>query len=175
MITIFFKDIKNIYLISDTHFNHKKIGEYCNRPKNWQDIVIENWNTFVKDDDIILHLGDYCFGNKDSVKKLTDKLNGKKYLIRGNHDRRGKKWFEDVGIKVIPSFTYKINGHKFKFSHRPDLNLPKKTFNIHGHWHNKCPFLHETKNYYGLNLSIEVIDYTPIKFSVIYNLLKRLI
>jgi len=167
------KNIEEVYLISDTHFNHSKIGIYCNRPENWQELIIENWNNIISDDDIILHLGDFSFGNIDMVKSITEKLNGKIYMIRGNHDRRGKKWFRRVGIEVIPSFEVQIKNFKYKFTHKPNLELPKKHYNIHGHWHEKCPFLHETKNNsFGVNVSVEMIDYTPVQFIEIIEILK---
>ena len=80
------KNIEEVYLISDTHFNHSKIGIYCNRPENWQELIIENWNNIISDDDIILHLGDFSFGNIDMVKSITEKLNGKIKALEGRID-----------------------------------------------------------------------------------------
>ncbi len=58
------------WIVSDTHFFHINIGKYCNRPENWQDMIIENWNRLVSPDDDVLHLGDYCFGSKDNVQQI---------------------------------------------------------------------------------------------------------
>ena len=59
------KNIQDVFLISDTHFNHKKIGEYCDRPDSWQKLIIDNWNSVVKKDDIVLHLGDFALCSKE--------------------------------------------------------------------------------------------------------------
>jgi len=29
------------WIISDTHFFHENIGRYCNRPENWQELIIK--------------------------------------------------------------------------------------------------------------------------------------
>ena len=59
--------IDNIWLISDTHFNHLKIQEYCDRPEGWQELIIKNWNDVIGYDDVVLHLGDFAFGNNDGL------------------------------------------------------------------------------------------------------------
>ena len=79
------------FLIADTHFFHENIIEEINQT------IIKNWNEMVDDNDIIYHLGDFTMvpyieglSYKDRyisiANKLLDRLNGKKYLIRGNHD-----------------------------------------------------------------------------------------
>ena len=66
------------YFIADTHFNHKNILKYCNRPfsnvKEMNEKLIENWNNTVKKDDVVYMLGDFCMGNKEEIKKFTEKL-----------------------------------------------------------------------------------------------------
>ena len=55
----------NIYLISDTHFNHKNIAKYCNRPENFNELIWENLGK-LKKGDLLIHLGgDICFFGKD--------------------------------------------------------------------------------------------------------------
>lgn len=55
-----------IYFIADTHFNHTNIIKYCKRPfkdaNEMNEYIIEKWNSVVKDDDIVYHLGDVGFG-----------------------------------------------------------------------------------------------------------------
>ena len=80
-----------IYFISDTHFYHKKIIKYVNRPfkdvEEMNNTLINNWNKRVKHKDEVYILGDFSFGNKEQTLDLLNKLNGRKYLIKGNHDR----------------------------------------------------------------------------------------
>lgn len=87
-----------IYFISDTHFNHSNIIEYCNRPfndiKEMNDTLINNWNSVVKKDDIVYHLGDFALADEEKLKELYSKLNGTIILIRGNHDGKSAKYYE---------------------------------------------------------------------------------
>ena len=83
------------FIISDTHFGHTNITEFEPRRRTAMMIdgyddhdewVIDNWNSIVKPDDTVLHLGDFAFKN---IQNVQDRLNGKKILILGNHDRKG--------------------------------------------------------------------------------------
>lgn len=70
------------FFIADTHFNHSKIIEYCNRPfqsaEEMNEVLITNWNSKVKDGDIVYHLGDFGGGE---LREVFDRLNGKLYYI----------------------------------------------------------------------------------------------
>lgn len=78
------------FFTSDTHFGHKNIIKYENRPFNSveeMDIcLINKWNQKVKQNDDIYILGDFCFGDGNRANELLRQLNGRKYLIKGNHD-----------------------------------------------------------------------------------------
>ena len=49
-----------IYIISDTHFSHRNIIEYCNRP--YEDIetmnkdIVQKLNSIVHPEDVVIHL-----------------------------------------------------------------------------------------------------------------------
>lgn len=154
--------LPDVWVISDTHFSHKKIGEYCNRPKNWQTLIFNNWNNIVKENDIVLHLGDFSFGGFEKVKNVRRMLNGEIYLIRGNHDRHSIKWYNRAGIECVSPFKARINKKSYYFSHKPHKG--SKLVNIHGHQHDTVPkFYRNGNNLVNVHLSVEVIDYRPVK------------
>lgn len=147
--------LNNPWLISDTHFNHIKIKEYCNRPDNWQELLIYNWNSLIKKDDIVLHLGDFALGKRDNYRQIVETLNGKIYLLKGNHDRQKPKFYEDIGITLLEGD--KLIFDKYIFTHRP-IEVEKWDINVHGHIHNLD---------YGerhINICVEKLNYKPIKF-----------
>ena len=83
-------DGSKVFFTSDTHFYHGNIIRFCNRPfkdvEMMNETIISNWNDTVGQDDIVFHLGDFCLGGSAEWTKILDRLNGKIYLIMGNHD-----------------------------------------------------------------------------------------
>ena len=86
------------YFTSDTHFFHKKVIEYCNRPfrdvEQMNEYLVYAWNTVVMEQDAIVNfVGDFSFGTTDQTKEIFGRLKGRKRLIVGNHDKsRTKNW-----------------------------------------------------------------------------------
>lgn len=80
-----------IYLISDLHFGHENIIKYSSRPfssvEEMNETLIKNWNDVVKDNDIVYHLGDFCFLKYNDCKNILRRLNGNINMILGNHDK----------------------------------------------------------------------------------------
>jgi len=155
---------ENTFLISDTHFFHVNIGRYCQRPENWQELIVQNWKRLVKPEDIVLHLGDVALGKKSDWENLGKSLTGVKYLLRGNHDRGGS-----VGTlfgfahAFSEQFLCFLLGHrKIILSHRPLKVLnPNGAVNFHGHIHNNpCEFENDGIHF---NLSVEVLGYCPVR------------
>ncbi len=86
------------FVISDTHFGHKGIVEFTvnnddpNSPplRPWDDIdehdaaLVANWNGVVGPKDTVYHLGDVVINRR--CLKILDQLNGRKILVKGNHD-----------------------------------------------------------------------------------------
>ena len=87
---IFKFDGYKVFFTSDTHLYHGNIIRFCNRPFKDVDMmnetIISNWNNTVGQDDIVFHLGDFCLGGSAEWTKMLDRLNGRIYLIMGNHD-----------------------------------------------------------------------------------------
>ena len=84
-------DGSRVFFTSDTHFNHTNIIRFCNRPfkdvSHMNETIISNWNRVVSPEDIVFHLGDFCLGGSAEWVNVLNRLNGKIYLISGNHDR----------------------------------------------------------------------------------------
>jgi calcineurin-like phosphoesterase family protein len=143
------------WIISDTHFFHTNIGLFCSRPDGWQELIIENWNRWIQPYNLVFHLGDLALGKKEATVSLIPQLNGKIYLMRGNHDRRSAAFYQSFGITLVKDPYRMVTGEGIRlvFSHRPIVPLPPGLFNLHGHIHNNpAPEL----GHYHVNLSTEV-------------------
>ena len=155
---------QNTWIISDTHFFHENIGRYCNRPENWQELIIKNWNDLISPDESVLHLGDFALGKKSNFEQLTSMLNGRLFLIQGNHDRLSQSFCEAHGVILIKnSLQVELeNQIKLIFSHRPIVPLEDGWINLHGHIHNVPP-PPEGSNLgpNHINMSVEVREYRP--------------
>jgi len=160
----------NVYLISDTHFNHKNIATYCQRPADFTEQIIQNWHNTVKVGDTIIHLGDVQIGAKSEW--IMPSLPGRKILIRGNHDReKSNTWWMEHG------FDFACDGLKFRnmwLTHEPSTSLADGCeLNIHGHLHNiwhgfgaHIPVLNPGRlnNPWQRLFAIEYTGYMPVEF-----------
>ncbi len=132
-----------IYMISDTHFNHKNIIKYCNRPfkdiNEMNNTIIDNWNEIVKKEDVVYHLGNFFFESEFNLKAIVTRLNGTIYLIRDNYDSLTVKSYEDCGIKVLMDVPIILDEYKIVLSHKPlpDTMIKGGYINIYGHIHQK--------------------------------------
>lgn len=122
------------------------------------------WRETVKGDDTIIHLGDVCFKwSKERTQSVIQNLPGHKILIMGNHDKhRSVEWWRNVGFDEV--YPYPIIYKDWYILSHEDLFLNDKVpyINIHGHRHQ----VKLDKPYY-VNVSVECIDYKPIRFDSI--------
>lgn len=154
----------HIYIISDTHFGDSAIIKYENRPflgkEDMDDTLITNWNRVVKSNDIVYHLGDFCF-NADETADYLSKLNGIKYLIKGNHDLLTNAEYRKLGFSEVYDKPIIVDDF-WILSHEPlyvNENMPYA--NIFGHVHSN-PAIKTISNKHCC-VSVERINYSPIK------------
>jgi len=135
----------NRFVISDTHFGHTNSWEKFKladgsalRPfsstEEMDETMIERWNAKVKPHDTVYHLGDVVI-NKKSLH-LIKRLNGRKILIRGNHDIFKDEDYREVGFEQIHGVRVFVD--KFIMSHiplHPDCVSERFRVNVHGHLH----------------------------------------
>lgn len=140
-----------IFFTSDTHFGHKNILNFCERPfkdtDEMDEAIITNWNNKVNKDDIVFHLGDFAFATNKRWQELINKLNGKIILVLGNHDV--VRWPGDYTMnlfeRVENQMMLKIdNKYKVYLNHYPFLcyagtyrNPQDCTIQLHGHVHER--------------------------------------
>lgn len=156
------------YIISDTHFGHQNIIKYCNRPEDHDWLMYLYWTSIVQEDDDILHLGDLCWHTTPADLKS---LPGNKYLIKGNHDRKNNEWYENLDFTIMPKRVFfKYDERTILFTHYPEDRLDIYwDINIHGHIHNNGWKIKEEGGRKYINVSVEVMNYTPTKLGEILN------
>lgn len=96
---------QRIFFTSDNHYFHDNIIKYCKRPfsgsEDMNSEMMSRWNSVVSPDDIGIFVGDISAGLKGRTGELQDiirSLNGKKILIRGNHDHQPDEWYLESGF-----------------------------------------------------------------------------
>ncbi|SEA28397.1 Calcineurin-like phosphoesterase superfamily protein [Oribacterium sp. KHPX15] len=134
-----------IYFTADMHFGHRAIITMQNRPfesvEEMDKVLLQNYNAVVQKDDTVYILGDICHHMKiEDADNLIKKLNGKKYLIRGNHDKNyDPRLFADIQDFMKIS----VDGKAFSLMHYPMLSWPKKGsggYHLHGHIHARMEY-----------------------------------
>jgi len=173
---------RDIWVISDTHFRHSNILKFTDshtkklvRPgfsdvDEMDEYMIQQWNSVVKEGDIVYHLGDVLIGDIEWFKKNWPRLKGSKRLIVGNHDdikflssggffKKIGMWrmFTEFGLILshVPLHTSNLLRLLDKTKIYPDDAI--ELLNVHGHIHQ-----HKSPDGPYKNVSVEAINYTPV-------------
>ena len=160
------------WFTSDTHFLHKNIVHIGNgRPwDNYEDMtegLINNWNGVVGKSDLIYHLGDFSFGNKEQTTEILRRLKGRIHIIRGNHDKtldQVVKSNPELVESYQPYKEIKIDEQRLVLFHFPILSwhqMHKGSWHLHGHCHNNLKF----DNGPMMDVGVDACDWRPIEYS----------
>jgi calcineurin-like phosphoesterase family protein len=83
------------YITSDLHFGHANIMKFCPVTRagfrdvtHMNETMIQEWNNVVTAEDTTYILGDFAFLPSAKAVEVLHRLNGKKILVEGNHDRK---------------------------------------------------------------------------------------
>ena len=203
------KDRQKIWFVSDTHFGHVSVlyfhplrREACGvtleelqsdknsaiaKHDQW---LINKWNETVRKQDTVYFLGDFCLKNKEYTENILRQLKGKKFLIRGNHDKslNGlENYFEWVGDIKEAKFT----NNQFKFidpnetfcvemCHFPFLSWnrrPHGTCMVHGHSHGITNIVNELTGELRVDVGLDnqYWDYNFVELEQLYNYFRNII
>ena len=99
---------EKIWFIGDTHFGHKNIITYCNRPfesvDQMTEVLIRNWNSVVAKEDRVIMNGDFALCGKAKIIEIGNMLKGRKTLIIGNHDGASLNTYYEAGFEMVSKY-----------------------------------------------------------------------
>lgn len=162
------------WFTADLHLGHANIIRYCDRPfkdlTHMNSELIRRWNERVKPEDIVFHIGDFCFKNssdkrgegvKISASIWEKRLNGKIIHLKGNHDKNNstKTIIEKMGIKY--------GNKRINLVHRPDFVDVNYSINFVGHIHQKWSFkrIRRGESFTdAINVGVDVHNFYPQTF-----------
>jgi len=126
----------NYWVVADTHFGHEKLRQWTGRPEGWDEKILQELPVIL-DNDIFIHLGDVCwYRHTYWHERMLEQVEGKRILVRGNHDKKTTSWYYDIGWDlVVDRFDLNIFGKHIAFTHVP-LESTEGLINVHGHMHN---------------------------------------
>lgn len=163
-----------IYFTADTHFNHKNIIQYSNRPfqsvEEMNQSLIDNINALVKSNDELYHLGDFAFGN---VEKFRRQINCKNlHIIFGNHDREAR-----LNKHLFSSYSdfreIKVFGKSITLCHYAMRVWNKShhgAYHLYGHSHGSLP---DDPNSRSFDCGVDCHGYKPISFDEVTQLMSK--
>lgn len=176
------------FFISDPHFYHKNIIKYCHRPfenvKRMNEEMIDAYNSMVSRNGRVLFCGDTFFCGTSEAKKIMSALNGKKFLVIGNHDQAPHKMIER-GFEMVAEVLFtKIEDRPIRICHYDYWNLRSPWDNryqelrqpevdgeilIHGHTHQKHPVLLNQ-----INVGVDAWNFCPVPMDEVAKLVKKI-
>jgi len=169
------------FVIGDTHWGHAKSLSFIQpdgsplRPFNsveeMDEIMVERWNAVVRQKDTVYHLGDVAIPRR-SLANLA-KCNGRKILIRGNHDTFKLKdyaeHFEDIrGAHFHQPGSLMPGG--IVFTHipvHPDNLQGHYRGNVHGHLHCHLAIKDGQADGRYFNACVERNNFSPVPLEMV--------
>lgn len=179
---------EHTFFTSDTHFNHANIIRFCNRPfkdvEQMNDVMIANWNSVISKDDTVFHLGDFCLGGAAEWTKILDRLNGKIYLIMGNHDLKNiRQGFISRFEHVAMQMRIEIGKKRIYLCHYPFLcfegSYKDDVWQLFGHVHTRrsnsgidagrLQYLYPTQ----YDVGVDNNNFTPVSFGQVKRIIDK--
>jgi calcineurin-like phosphoesterase family protein len=190
------KNIK-VWITSDTHYSHQNI---CRGVTNWRTptggipesqtrpfdtldkmnaAIVNNINSCVGQDDILIHLGDWSFGGFENIQEFYDRLICKNiHLILGNHDHhidRNRSDIRKLFLSVSWFEQFEYMGETIECCHYPISSwngLRKGRVHLHGH----CHLPNNLKISNGRRMDVGMdgnLDFEPYNLHEVIKMLKK--
>lgn len=148
------------------------------------DVMIANWNSVIGKDDTVFHLGDFCLGGAAEWTKILDRLNGKIYLIMGNHDLKNiRQGFISRFEHVAMQMRIEIGKKRIYLCHYPFLCFEgcykDDVWQLFGHVHTRrsnsgidagrLQYLYPTQ----YDVGVDNNNFTPVSFGQVKRIIDK--
>jgi calcineurin-like phosphoesterase family protein len=177
------------WFTSDEHFDHEMVITYAKRPfltngkpdvELMNEELIRRSNALVQPDDHLYILGDVSMGVPGRAYDHISRLNGKKFWVPGNHDRKTREnsrvrslfeWIKDLAEIRVPDETITEGRNRgtqpIVLCHYAMRTWNKSHFGawqLFGHSHGT---LHDNPNALQLDVGVDCWDYAPVSYEQI--------
>lgn len=166
------------YFTSDYHLGHANVIRFDGRPFKdvWEmdEAIIENHNSVVNEDDDFYFLGDFCFNNRAS--EYMSRLNGNKFFVKGNHDRRDMiKLYQKYGTYLGELAEVVVAGQKIILCHY-SMRVWNKShhgaWHLYGHSHHSLPDDPHSLSF-DVGINGKGYDYKPLSFAQVGKIMAK--
>lgn len=156
------------FIVADWHLGEDRfelMGRPFTSPEEQVTTLISNHNALVAPDDKVIVVGDVCYQNTPEYLSFVGQFNGRKTLVRGNHDRvftdlKLQSYFEDI-VAEGDGIPMDIEGIPCWITHYPTRGVFDR-FNLVGHIHGAWKYQINM-----LNVGIDVNCYRPVNLDKI--------
>lgn len=164
-----------MWITADWHLGEDRfvlMGRPFITPNEQVNTLIRNYNALVNPEDIVYVNGDVCYQKAPDYLPLVNKFNGRKILIRGNHDKvftdeQLEPYFEQI-VAEGDGLEIDVNGVPCYITHYPTQGK-KDRFNLVGHIH--AAWKYQLNMY---NIGIDTNNFKPVNLNTIPNHLKTI-
>jgi len=183
------------FFTSDQHFGHENIISKLGEGRPFKDVghqteeMIRMHNGLVRPEDKVYFLGDIALGNLANSLQAFKRMNGRFFLVPGNHDyifskegakrqQESRHLYEDAGFTILPEITsIEIEGQEVLLSHFPYSEeaygtKPDKFASVrpkfeglpllHGHTHSRERFTEDQP--LQLHIGVDANAYFPVSY-----------
>lgn len=180
--------MSKIFYIADCHFGHENIIKFDGRPfkdvEHMNNAMRDNWNKVVSKEDLVYILGDFMWKFKDEDFNFVKNLNGRKILIKGNHDKAvHNKKFKNLFENIVDYKKIKDGDKTVILSHYPMIayenSYAGRSIHLYGHVHitkendivNNCIKNNRCEEFpmrmYNVGAMMPYMNYTPQELNTI--------
>ena len=184
------------YFTADWHLGHENVIKFSSRPfKNADEMAekfIKRFNACVGVGDICYFLGDFSMARAEKSKEYLSRLNGRKILLLGNHDRGASAMYKMGFDAVLYRADLIIANERVTLTHCPLQGVYRERtedlsggnwygesrqlkfscedfgqFHLHGHIHSPNGGRSVRESGRQLDVGVDANNYMPVSRSTI--------